>query len=694
MEELRSHKEFLIARGIEELLAIKDSDIRMLTLEQGRDAVDKGIHIGGAFSAIVPLVCLYYGGIMRFDAGQPTRPGQDLFVLSKGHAVAAMASVYADLGFFSRDVLVNSRSADSILNGHPGPVLPGVHISTGPLGQGVGVAQGFAIAGKRSPKFDVYCLAGDGELQEGTVWESVMYSAQKRLDNLCLIVDRNEGQLDCTDRLHFSMRDLPRQLEAFGWRVLNVDGTQYGPVIGALERFTRERREGRPTAILCSGTKGEGGFSSFMQGHKVELPDVLTRQELALQEERRSGRVEELIRTLEVLEDAYGTEPVRLLTSAAERMGLTIGRKERAVRAEMRNVKCRPAPPRDKRIRFEEPLLPVLDPAKEYGASTVITQAMRIYARDPRVVSVDADLSSTSGLASGVGYVDRERGLNVGIAEANMMNIGEAFAALGSNVWVSTFCPFFDWRVMRRIAVGQQERLEVIAEKDGWLTEGHGLDLVFLATAPNLETKTNGATHMGNDDSILFSAIAGLKIIDVSCPNQLLGLMRWVMEGGRGLLYIRIMRSPSPVLYGGDFRFEYGRGYRLRNVGRARAVLISSGRGTHEALAAARILQEESIETEVVDMPSVDGTMLLDLYDSGLPLLFAEQNNGYLWGEFRKLLVSRRPEIRADRLRAVNTATEDERPQFIHSGTYEELVDRLGLSAERLSLQVRDLLKQ
>ena len=147
------------------------------------------------------MVALYYGGIIDIDVEQPTRRGQDMFVLSKGHAVAAVASICAEFGYFDPAVLRNSRSYESILNGHPGPVLPGVHIPTGPLGQGVGVAQGFALIGKGSPKFDTYCLAGDGELQEGLIWEAVMYSAHKRLDNLCVMVDQNNGQLDIVDRL-------------------------------------------------------------------------------------------------------------------------------------------------------------------------------------------------------------------------------------------------------------------------------------------------------------------------------------------------------------------------------------------------------------------------------------------------------------------------------------------------------------
>src|SRR5262245_65693187 len=97
-----------------------------------------------------------------------------MFVLSKGHAVAALASIYAELGYFDRSVLRNSRSYESILNGHPGPILPGVHLATGPMGQGFGVAQGFAIAGRVSPRFDSYALAGDGELPDGPIWEAVM----------------------------------------------------------------------------------------------------------------------------------------------------------------------------------------------------------------------------------------------------------------------------------------------------------------------------------------------------------------------------------------------------------------------------------------------------------------------------------------------------------------------------------------
>jgi transketolase C-terminal domain/subunit len=343
-------------------------------------------------------------------------------------------------------------------------------------------------------------------------------------------------------------------------------------------------------------------------------------------------------------------------------------------------VLTRRAPRRDKRIRYDASLLPKIDPRKEYSAADIVTGAMKIFARDSRVVSIDSDLATTSGLEAGVGAVDQRRALNAGVAEANMMALGKAFAALGHNAWISTFCPFWDWKVMRRIAVGYQERIEAMQATDGWLSEGHGLDLTMLATASNFETRTNGATHMANDDITVFDAIAHLKIIDVSCPRQLLSIMQWIMEGNRGLVYLRVMRTPSAVLYSDDYTFQFGRGRMLREG--ARAVIVSSGRGVHEALAAAGLVPGLA----VVDMPSIDEDLLLDLYAGGRPILFAEQNNGYIWQNFLKVLYRRSGEASAvNRVLTVNTLTPDGRAQFIHSATYEELIEVYGLSAAALA---------
>ena len=690
-------QDYFLRQGILKLLAIKDSDVRILSLEQCRDAVDKSLHAGGAFSATIPLVALYYGGFMDIDVVDPTRRGQDLFVLSKGHAVAALASIYAELGYFDRSVLRNSRSFASILNGHPGPVLPGVHVATGPMGQGLAVAQGFAIGGRMSPRFDTYCLTGDGELQEGPIWEAVMYAGQKHLDNLCVMVDRNNGQLDIADRMVFPMPELERVFASFDWQVHSVDATQYDGVYAALEEFRFGPRVGKPTAIICHSTKGHGALSDFLNKHKVTVPDALLEQEHTLQSDRRRARADEFnafLRGLADLRDGQALQDSLLDMASQMRLDVAVGEKtgELSLDAVMGPVLTRRAPRRCKAIRYDAAALPRIDPKKEYAPSEIVTAAMKVFAQDASVVSIDSDLATTSGLQAGVAAVDQRRALNVGVAEANMMGIGEAFAALGHQTWISTFCPFFDWKVMRRIAVGHQERLEAIAAADGWLNDGHGLDLTMLATAANFETRTNGATHMGNDDCTMFDGLAHVKIIDVSCPQQLLSLMMWIMEGNRGLLYVRVMRTPSAVIYGNNYTFEFGKGHFVRESADDVAVIVSSGRGVHEALAAATECAASGLQVGVVDMPSIDEDLLMQLCESGTIVCLAEQNNGFILQNLLKLRYRRGGQASRDpgNVLSINTLDVDGRPQFIHSGTYEELIHAFGLAPAQIAAAIAE----
>ena len=685
-------KKSLISKGITQLLQIKDSDIRLLNLHQCRYAVDNSIHIGGAFSATIPMVSLFYGGIIRLNIEQPTATDQDMFVLSKGHAVATLASIYADLGYFDRSVLENSRSISSILNGHPGPLLPGVHVATGPMGQGMGVAQGFAIAGQRAPQFDVYAVTGDGELQEGSIWESVMYSGYKRLENLCVMVDNNGGQLDIVDTLHFPYHSLGDSFKSFGWRVMEADATKYHTVYNALLQFKYGERDGRPTVIICKSTKGHGGFSDYMNNHKTTIANDILDQESNLQIWQRAAREKDFFKFLNELSlaDEY-TEVTRVLVKHAGEMGFKIekgkgkGGISKVISVDTL-VKTQKAPIRNKQINYSPETLPRLEKGKSYGANKVIESAMKVYAHDKRIVSIDSDLASTSGLQSGIAFVDKYRALNAGVAEANMMLIGEAFSILGANTWISTFCPFYDWKVLRRIAVGHQERMEVIADK-GWLSDGHGLDLTMVATAADLETQSNGATHMGNDDALLFNEVAQVKIINVSCPQQLLGVMKWIMEGNKGMVYMRVLRAPATVIYEADFTFEFGKAYNIKYTNEAEAFIVTSGRGVYEALDAAVTLESNGILVNVVDMPSIDEDAIVDLYRSGKPVFIVEQNNGFIWTNFRKVLFAQETAINTQKIIPVNT-TSGSGLHYIHSGTYAELAAHYGLNATQLSQRI------
>jgi transketolase C-terminal domain/subunit len=197
---------------------------------------------------------------------------------------------------------------------------------------------------------------------------------------------------------------------------------------------------------------------------------------------------------------------------------------------------------------------------------------------------------------------------------------------------------------------------------------------------------------MGNDDNTTFDGVAHLKIIDVSCPQQMLSIMKWTMEGNRGLTYVRVMRTGSAVLYGPDYEFEFGKAYVLRQSDTDKAILVSSGRGVHEALGAADLCAKDGINVMVVDMPSIDEDLLIKLYETGLPIFFAEQNNGYLWQNFLKVLYRHRSTASLkglDNVRTINTLDANGDKQFIHSATYEELIEIFGLTPAAIAGAVR-----
>jgi transketolase len=199
---------------------------------------------------------------------------------------------------------------------------------------------------------------------------------------------------------------------------------------------------------------------------------------------------------------------------------------------------------------------------------------------------------------------------------------------------------------------------------------------------------------MGNDDITIFDGVAQLKIIDVSCPQQLLAIMKWIMNGNRGLLYVRVMRAPSGVIYGPDYAFEFGKGHVLKESANDKAVIISTSRGVHEALVASAKAAEQGLEIGVVDMPSIDEDLLLSVYHSGKLLCFAEQNNGYLLQNFLKILYRRKVPCDWDRVMAVNALDANGRPQYIHSGTYEELIEAFKLTPAHLAGAIGDRLRK
>lgn len=220
-------------------------------------------HPGGSLSAADLMVGLYFGGIMNVDPSNPEWPGRDRFILSKGHVAPVVYSVLARKGFFPVEELWTLRRLGSILQGHPHKgSTPGLDCSSGSLGQGLSVTNGLAVGFKKQEKKNrVYCLLGDGELQEGQCWEAVMTAAQQKLDNVCAIVDYNHVQLDgMTDEIK-DMGDLAAKWHEFGWNVIELDGHDMAQIVEAFKMAMAFK--GKPTVLIAATVKGKG--VSFME---------------------------------------------------------------------------------------------------------------------------------------------------------------------------------------------------------------------------------------------------------------------------------------------------------------------------------------------------------------------------------------------------------------------------------------------
>lgn len=245
-------------------------DLQTLTNEMRKDIVrmitEAGSgHPGGSLSCIDILTALYFGGVVDHDPNDPTKEDRDRVILTKGHAAPALYCALAYAGYFPKDELMTLRKYGSRLQGHPDcNLLPGVEVSTGSLGQGLSIACGMAL-GLRLKELDstVFAIMGDGECQEGQVWEAAMFAAHQGLDNIVAIVDNNGLQIDGAIEAVCNVEDIGKKFEAFGWDVRHVDGHDIEELITELNS-AKAARTGHPQLLVAKTVKGKG--VSFMEG--------------------------------------------------------------------------------------------------------------------------------------------------------------------------------------------------------------------------------------------------------------------------------------------------------------------------------------------------------------------------------------------------------------------------------------------
>jgi transketolase len=210
-------------------------------------------HPGGSLSAMDILTAIYFGGVLKHNPKKPLDPKRDFFVLSKGHASAGLYAVLGERGFFPKKEFRKFRQVSANLQGHPTPHTSGVEVAGGSLGQGLSFSIGLALA---NPKQQVFTLLGDGEIQEGQVWEAAMAAPHFKLGNLTVVIDHNKLQIDGATKEVMKVDPIKEKFAAFGWKTVEVNGHNFTQLLRELKKS--KTAKGKPTAIIAKTIKGKG----------------------------------------------------------------------------------------------------------------------------------------------------------------------------------------------------------------------------------------------------------------------------------------------------------------------------------------------------------------------------------------------------------------------------------------------------
>ncbi|MFF4250414.1 transketolase [Streptomyces sp. NPDC001663] len=505
------------------------------------DAAGSG-HPTSSMSA-ADLMAVLLANHLRYDFDRPAHPGNDRFVLSKGHASPLLYSAYKAAGAVDDDELLSFRKLGSRLEGHPTPRrLPWVETATGSLGQGLPVGVGIALAGKRLDRsgYRVWVLCGDSELAEGSIWEAAEHAAYEHLDNLTAIVDVNRlGQRGPTRHGH-DLDAYARRFQAFGWHTIEVDGHD----VDAVDRAYGEAisTTGQPTAILARTLKGKGVASvQDREGlHGKPLPEA-----------------DEAIAELGGPRDIR----VRVHEPPAARM-------LHAVRAG----------------HYE---LPRWDKGDEVATRDAFGQALAALGSGRSdVVALDGEVGDSTR-AEFFAKEHPDRYFECYIAEQEMVATAVGLAARGWVPYASTFAAFLTraYDFVRMASVS-----------------GAGINLV--GSHAGTAIGQDGPSQMGLEDLAMMRAVHGSTVLYPCDANQTAQLVA-AMAGREGVRYLRTSRGESKVIYGADEEFPIGGSKVLRSSDHDRLTIVAAGVTVAEALAAADALDRDGIKVRVVDLYSV-----------------------------------------------------------------------------------------
>ena len=507
-------------------------------------------HPGGSLSCADIMTALYFGGILEHNPEDPRGP-RDRFILAKGHAAPALYAALAEAGYFPKEELLTLRKLGSRLQGHPDRMtVPGVEMSTGSLGQGLSIAAGLA-AGLRLNGDDhsVFTLLGDGECQEGKVWEAAMFAAHNKLDNLVAIVDRNCLQIDGNTEDVCDPGDLAQKFAAFGWNVIDVDGHDMQAVIDVLGSAKADRG-GKPHAVIAHTVKGKG--VSFMENNvswhgKAPKGDELT---TALKDLGYDGPAS---CDLPVL------DPSRFCRNSMQMV--SDGQTE---------------------VKFATPEQAAVKKATRAGYGETLA---KLADEGVPIVAVDADLSSSTTTKKFGDAKPENAGrlFNVGIAEQNMVDVAAGLSLAGNVAFTASFAVFGTGRAYDQI------RNSVCYAN---------LDVKIAPTHAGISVGADGGSHQMIEDISLMRALPNMRVLVPADYAAAAAAVR-IAATTPGPVYVRMGREAVPCVYADDMQFEMGRSYILREG--SDATIVACGLEVKESLEAADLLAAEGISVEVID---------------------------------------------------------------------------------------------
>lgn len=606
-----------------------------LRIDSVRSTTEAGSGHPTSCASAAEIMSVLFFSVMRYDPHDPHGRDSDVFVLSKGHAAPILYAAWAEAGAFPRERLLTLRKIDSDLEGHPTTLLPFVDVATGSLGQGLSVGVGIALHAK---EFDhstqrVFVLMGDGESAEGSVWEAAQWAALRKLNNLCAIIDINRlGQSQPT-MLQWDLAIYKTRWEAFGWKVLPVDGHSIPDLIAAFEAAARD--VDRPTIILARTLKGKGliGIEGLEGWHGKTLDKPTSGKVIAELASHLSGAGEEWKPSLP--SDRRGSSKTTAdgHSSFSEKSPYLIGGKEVATR-------------------------------KGFADSLAA-----LAKADSRIVVLDGDVKNST-YTEEFEKVAPDRFLEGYIAEQNIIGMAMGLAARGKVPFASLFSCFLTraYDFMRLTAISH-------------------LNVKIAGTHCGVSIGEDGPTQMGLEDLAMLCAQPNFTVLypaDATSAWQATALI----ASQSGPCYLRLGRPKSAILYGPDEMFMIGKCKVLRKSEKDKALVVAGGVTVFEALAAYDELQRDGISIRVIDLFSVQPLDREELIASaracGGVVITVEDH--YAHGGLGDAVLWALAE---ERVRAFKLAVRE----IPHSGKSTELIEKYGISSGHIVSAVKSAMK-